>query len=213
MPYPPHEAAAESIRIMLHPITGFMRPMGTTSYVPAPGVVRQADAAYRPRHVPNPGPGNPSAANPQGTQWPTLLIEVAYSCSLASVIQKANQWLGIGTGVQVVLVVKLYSMTAHGVAMVALRFERGAIGPTYAISFGTRALHGTQRNQINGLGGAQLIGVGQGGAACNAAGVAIYQFRIPTNLVTVGMPAANVPAAANFTFDLFTLQQETLDEY
>lgn len=67
-------------------------------------------------------------------------------------IAKANTWLGAATGVQMVIVVKINNRTAAGVSLIALRFERGAVGPAYAVSFGTRALNPCQVNTINALG-------------------------------------------------------------
>jgi len=213
--YPPHGRATGVLcGLMWTLLSGFMEPQADTSYVPAAGVVTQPDVSYCPQHVGNPGPGNVGAANPQGTLWPTLIVEIQYKRSLQVGINKANQWLAAGTGVQVVIVVKLYSQTVNGVAMVALRFERGAAAnPTWAVSFGTRTVTPAERNRINNLGGAQVVGVGQGGPTCNAAGLALYQLRLPTNLLTVGIPAANVPAAAHFDVDLHTLQSRVIPTY
>jgi len=213
--YPPHGRATGVLNGQLWALlSGFMEPQADTSYVPAAGVVNQPDVSYCPQHVANPGPGNAGAANPQGTLWPTLVIEIQYKRGLPVAIAKANQWLAPGTGVQIVVIIKLYGQTANGVAMVALRFERGAANnPTYAVSFGTRVIIPTECNRINNLGGAQLVGVGMGGPACNVAGIAQYQFWLPTNLLTVGMPAIHVPAAAHFDFDLFTLQSRVIPTY
>jgi len=213
--YLPHSTACHTLSGQLYMVLSpFMIATGDGSYEPAVGVVSQGDVAYRPRHVPNPGPGNAGAANPRGDAWPTLIVEVCYKRSLNVGIIKANQWLGVNTGVHIVVVIKLYGRTANGIAMVALRFERGANNPTYAVSFGDRALSTQDSNITNGLGGAQLVGVGVGGAlACNAAGIAQYQFHLPTNLLTVGMPAANVPPNLHYDFDLFTLQQDLLETY
>lgn len=62
-------------------------------------------------------------------------------------------WLGAATGVQIVIVLKIYPQNAGGVAMVALRFVRGVAGPSYAVSFGTRALAANSIGAVNGLGG------------------------------------------------------------
>ena len=73
--YPPHAGACYNITSQLVPLLDmFMDGMADTSYS-LPNKVSQADLSYRPLG-PNPGPGNVNAANPQGSAWPTLIIEV-----------------------------------------------------------------------------------------------------------------------------------------
>jgi len=142
---------------------------------------------------------------------------VCYRRSLQVGLNKAVQWLAAGTGVQVVIIIKIYERRQGNEALVALRYERGAAAnPTYAVSFGHRALAAVSRNQINNLGGAQVTGVGHGGIPCNGAALAPYLFRLPTAALSIGIApahAANVPAAAHLTIDLFLLQQRILREY
>lgn len=81
----------------------------------------------------------------------------------------------------------------------------------YCVSFGTRALRPQTVNAIANHGG-NVVGVGAGGPACNAFGVAAYQMRIPSALVYNGVP---LPAGAPpfYTIDLHTFQQLIVQRY
>lgn len=53
--------------------------------------------------------------------------------------------------------------------MLAIRFERGVVGTSYAVSFGTQPLETPVINHINALGGAQVTGMGTvEGEPCDA---------------------------------------------
>jgi len=214
--YTPHAAAAGSIvtQVLAQAANALRYMVDATYHIPGVGA-RQPDACFVGRHVPRPGVGGVGAANPQGAPWPAVLLEICYLRSLATGTRKAVQWLGANTGVQVVIIIKIYPIDVNGgIGMVALRFERGIVGPAYAISFGTRALAPGPVAAINALGGAQLVGVGvAGAAACNAHGIAIYMLQIPSALAVIGIPAAHMPAGlpANWNIDLFEVQQDVLE--
>lgn len=130
---------------------------------------------------------------------------------MQSGINKTAQYLGPGTGIQIVIVIKVYPRKANGIAMVALRYQRGEEGPSYAVSFGTQALEHESSTHINEYRGAQLVGVGtDGGGPCNAAGIADYQFRLPVKLMTTGVDPAGLPLY--YSFDLFEFQTRIVTE-
>jgi hypothetical protein len=60
--------------------------------------------------------------------------------------------------------------------MLAMRFERGNAALNYAVSFGTAPLHGKPCGIVNGWRGPACVGIGCGGATCNANGIAMYQL-------------------------------------
>jgi hypothetical protein len=135
------------------------------------------------------------------------VVEVHFHTGLQNLYQRAARWLLPATQVQIVISVKIYKRINGQIAMVAIRWERGAANPNYCVSFGTRALHPLSIASINGRGGPPLVGVGIGGAAaCNALGIAAYQFRLPTALIFAGS-AAPGGAPVFYTIDLFPIQQ------
>jgi len=146
------------------------------------------------------------------------MIQVNYRRGLGTTLVKVPIWLGAATGVQVVVVISIYETVAGNVPMLALAYHRGAANnPVTAISFGTRQLHATIAG-VNNFGGAQIVGVGIGGAAaCNAANIPLYQLQLPSVLLLNGVNPANLPAGyvipANYTLDLFMIQQEILASY
>jgi hypothetical protein len=65
--------------------------------------------------------------------------------------------------------------------------------PTWACSFGTATLNqGRALDHAIGL-GVLPTGVGFGGPACNAPGIAAYTFHLPAARIYHGTPAANLP--------------------
>jgi hypothetical protein len=80
------------------------------------------------------------------------------------------------------------------------------------VSFGSRALRPQSVATINAYAGNPLVGVGAGGAACNALGIAMYQMHIPAALLFngVALPAGAPPF---YTIDLYRLQQVIIHRY
>jgi len=185
---------------------------GSTAYATANWTL-EADECIIPYGKPNPGRGNPGAANRNGSAFPNVVIEVGDSQSLKDLHDNAQMWLDPNTTVEVAIVIKVFgkSKTSNERPMVALRYERGAnpTQPTYAVSFGCYQISAQARNFINGLGGVPVVGVGAGGPACNANGIPMYQLRIPTAKIYNGDPAGipfGAPNPANI--DLYPIQVE-----
>lgn len=77
--YPPHGAAVgEFVKRMLVQAGNVLDYLADTTYHAAPGA-RQPDACFLGSDVPHPGVGGPGAANPQGSAWPTVLLEVSFA--------------------------------------------------------------------------------------------------------------------------------------
>lgn len=97
----------------------------------------QADASLTPFAKPNPGIGALDAADDQGTAYANVVIEVAESQELADVFCKAAEWIGAGTTVQQVIVVKVGDAPGGGArALHAYSFVRGAAAnPVQTIDF------------------------------------------------------------------------------
>jgi len=213
LPTDKHERVSDEFRALLRAATPGLYGNGSATYGPPNGWLAEADASFVPRGVPNPGRGQPNAANSRGNAWPTLVLEVGWSESLQSLRTSAARWLGAGTGVQIVITIKLYPERQDGTKpMVAIRWIRANPNvPDWIISFGTADIAGNSRNTLNGYGGAQVTGVGAGGVACNQAGLAAYQLHIPHALLYTGDPNPPNPNHPNpppghYDIDLFNIQ-------
>jgi hypothetical protein len=151
-----------------------------------------------------------AAVDANGTPWPTVVVEVGLDESVADLHADVQLWLGANTSVQMVITIKLW---AGRQAMLAMSYTRAVLpNPVNVISFGTVNLHHASMAGINAARGATPItGVGAGGPACNAAGIAAYQLPIPTALLYTGDPGG-VPLGlgANINIDLFLVQQRVL---
>ncbi|GAM29012.1 hypothetical protein SAMD00019534_121880 [Acytostelium subglobosum LB1] len=113
----------------------------------APNLVQQADRSFRPRNR----TGMP--ANTDGARFPTIVIEVGVSSSLASLHTKAQRYLGGGTDVQIVLCISVWPRrdnNLHNFQMVALLYLRdhSVMLPQLVVSFGSAALHWETLNSI-----------------------------------------------------------------
>lgn len=147
---------------------------------------------------------------------------MGHSQSLIDLNTKALRWLGTNTTVQIVVVVKIWNTFGgnNHIRLLAMRYQRGAANPVFAVSFGTHRLHYTALNTLTNqiLGGTPLTGVGEVDPAtnnpypaCNGGGIAQYQFRIPTPLLFNGVPGG-VPLAAPLVYniDLHSVQTDVI---
>lgn len=78
--YPVHPSHSAAVGELVDQILSNARQIvkymvDTTYHIPGVGQ-RQPDACFCPRNLPHPGIGGVGAGNPQGSAWPTLLIEV-----------------------------------------------------------------------------------------------------------------------------------------
>jgi len=143
------------------------------------------------------------------TKQPVAVFEMGDSQGVAGVHAKVARWFGATTRVEIVVWIKVWPARAGGTRqMVAVHYDRaGGQFPVSAISFGTANIAAATRNTVNGWGTA-MTGVGCGGAACSAAGMAAYQITLPGNLLIEGDPlGAAAVAGPNLVLDLFTAQQ------
>ncbi len=150
VPSNPHEAAAGELHGLFFNLPAVRaRASPTMSIGGVGGVPREPDTCIFPRGVPKP------AANPcdtLGNPWPTVLVEVQFIVislpmqvgwdeTVADLHADALTWLGAGTTIQIVVIVKLWPRRSNGTAaMLAMSFTRGVANPTAAISFGTAAI-------------------------------------------------------------------------
>jgi hypothetical protein len=151
---------------------------------------------------------------------------VGHSQSLTDLHTKALTYLGANTTIQIVVIVKIWDLFGNNhIRLLAMRYERGAANPVFAVSFGTHRLHQKSRNVLNNtiLGATPLTGVGEVDPAtgnpypaCNGARIAQYQLRIPTPLLFTGLPGGIPPAAPanrHYGVDLFDIQTDVIDSF
>ncbi|EGG23514.1 hypothetical protein DFA_05647 [Cavenderia fasciculata] len=104
----------------------FIQITGSTDIIISPNIVRQPDNSFRPR-------GGKEGPFPRSS---TMVVEVGYLQSLQSLQDKAIQYLGVATEIQIVL--SLLYDRSHSVNH-----------PQTVISFGTSPLNYTNQNIIN----------------------------------------------------------------
>jgi len=216
----PHEAAVDEIKRQMGILThALVISKGSANFnAPAGGGAAAfsalPDGSWRPRALVGPNPS------------PTMILEVGRSQTLADLHTKALRWLGANTTIQIVLVIKIWELFGgNNIRLLAMRYERGAVNPIFAVSFGTHRLHAATRATLaNGILGATLLrGVGEvhpvtgiAYPACNGAGIPIYQLRIPNLLLYNGVPGGVPPAAPGigyYTFDLFSVQTDVITSF
>jgi len=155
-------------------------------------------------------------SNDMGQAYPTLVIEIGVSQTLADLDDYARDYFSTRTTIRLYLVIKLYPLRANGTApMVALLYVRSnPINriPSTVISFGTCPLHHmTIATLTNHVQAAAVTGVGYGAGPCNAAGLVPYLIQLPTVELYNGVPGG-VPAGHPVTIpvDLFGIQAAVL---
>ncbi|RGB34237.1 hypothetical protein C1646_760775 [Rhizophagus diaphanus] len=167
----------------------------------ARGSSKQSDASFVPKLLLNPAQ-NPRDA--QGNPWPTIIVEVASSQSLPSIIQKTTQFWLAPNRVEDVIVLKLWKWNSrrdqNGIPLRrltcykfcrrrSLRNARGNYLPVQTIEFGT--IDGGNR-PYNG---------------CSAPGTCT--LNISPRCIYRG--CSRQPIANNVVIDLYGIQQEIFD--
>ena len=98
--------------------------------------------------------------------------------------------------------------------MVAMLYQRTSQTPnipTIVISFGMAPIHNRVVNFfVNaGVPGANIIGVGRGGPACNTSNIPTYQLHIPA--VEIFHRTPSILPSINFDLDLWKVQDVVLN--
>ncbi|CAI2176153.1 20274_t:CDS:2, partial [Funneliformis geosporum] len=160
------------------------------------GSGKQSDASFVPKLLPKPAQ-NPCDA--EGNPWPNIIVEVANSQSLASIIQKTTQFWLAPNRVEDVIVLKLWKWNStrdqNGTSLRRLTVQRspqnarGHYLPVQAIEFGT------------------IDATNQPYNGCTAVGMCV--LNISPRCIYRGCPRQ--PFANNVIIDLFHIQQEIFD--
>ncbi|KAJ7552800.1 hypothetical protein O6H91_06G070600 [Diphasiastrum complanatum] len=96
-------------------------------------------------------------------------------------------------------------------AMVAVLFScngpNGMNFPISIISFGSAPLYSTVTSWINHAGWGGVCGGVANDPPCNVLNFPLYRIDCPSNSVFVGLPAIPNGALANYSLDLFRIQE------
>jgi hypothetical protein len=90
LPLPWHESCIGQFDVVFAPHSGVIRP---TRSITASFIHIEPDGSWTPRGRAKPGPRQPFACNPQGSPYPTVILEVGASESLPQLRADAAAWL------------------------------------------------------------------------------------------------------------------------